>query len=59
MSDPSLSPFLQIEEVELLDKKGYLTVSLSLGKEGRILLRKPEGIREWHRTIKARFLSTV
>jgi len=41
--------------VELLDKRGYLTICLSMGgREGRILLRKPEGIREWHRTIKVR-----
>lgn len=42
----------QVEDVELLDKRGYLTVSLNVGKDGRLLLRKPEGIREWHRTIK-------
>ncbi len=42
----------QVEDVELLDKRGYLTVCLNLGKDGRILLRKPEGIREWHRTLK-------
>lgn len=42
----------EIEEVELVDKKGYLTVALSFHKEGRILLRKPEGIREWFQSIK-------
>ncbi|TRY72732.1 hypothetical protein TCAL_00263 [Tigriopus californicus] len=41
-----------VNEVELLDKKGYLTVSLLLNKEGKILLRKPEGIREWFATLK-------
>jgi len=42
-----------VEDVELLDKRGYLTVCLAMGgREGRVLLRKPEGIREWHRTIK-------
>lgn len=41
-----------VNEVELLDKKGYLTVSLVLNKEGKILLRKPEGIREWFATLK-------
>ncbi len=29
----------QVEDVELLDKRGYLTVSLNLGKDGRVLLR--------------------
>ena len=48
-----LVPF-QVEEVELIDKKGYLTISLSLAKEGKILLRKPEGIREWYRDLKVR-----
>ncbi|XP_059087159.1 uncharacterized protein LOC131883662 isoform X2 [Tigriopus californicus] len=42
----------EIEEVELVDKKGYLTVALSFHKEGRMLLRKPEGIREWFQSIK-------
>eukprot|EP00095_Tigriopus_kingsejongensis_P011317 maker-scaffold14_size734282-snap-gene-6.28 protein:Tk11317 transcript:maker-scaffold14_size734282-snap-gene-6.28-mRNA-1 annotation:"conserved hypothetical protein" len=41
-----------VSEVELLDKKGYLTVSLILNKEGKILLRKPEGIREWFASLK-------
>ena len=48
-------PSLQVEEVELIDKKGYLTISLSLAKEGsKILLRKPEGIREWYQDLKVR-----
>lgn len=43
----------EISSVELLDKRGYLTVCLHLTKEGgRILLRKPEGIREWHNALK-------
>ena len=43
-----------MDEVELIDKKGYLTISLSLVKEGKILLRKPEGIREWYQDLKVR-----
>ena len=46
--------FLQVEEVELIDKKGYLTLSISLAKDGKILLRKPEGIRDWFEDIKVR-----
>ena len=50
-----VSPALfQVEQVELIDKKGYLTISLSLVKEGKILLRKPEGIREWYQDLKVR-----
>jgi hypothetical protein len=44
----------QVEEVELVDKKGYLTLALTLAREGRILLRKPEGIRDWHQVITVR-----
>ena len=48
------SLLLQISSVDLLDKRGYLTVCLNLtAKEGsRVLLRKPEGIREWHDALK-------
>ncbi|XP_059086329.1 uncharacterized protein LOC131883019 isoform X2 [Tigriopus californicus] len=42
----------EIEDVELLDKRGYLTVSLTVAKEGKVLLRKPEGIREWFEALK-------
>ena len=41
-----------MEEVSLLTKKGYLTISLTNNKEGRILLRRHEGIREWFNTLK-------
>ena len=44
---------LQITSADLVDKRGYLTICLHLSKEGsRILLRKPEGIREWHEALK-------
>jgi hypothetical protein len=47
----------QVEEVELIDKKGYLTISLTLTKEGsKILLRRPEGIREWYQDLKVRLM---
>ena len=38
--------------MELVDKRGYLTICLTVTKEGKILLRKPEGIREWHQALK-------
>ena len=41
-----------IEEVSLLTKKGYLTVALSHAKDGRVLLRRHEGTREWFNMIK-------
>ena len=45
--------FWQILEVQLLDKRGYLTICLSLAaKDGKLFLRKPEGIREWYHTLK-------
>ena len=45
----------QINSVDLLDKRGYLTICLYLSKEGsKILLRKPEGIRDWHEALKVR-----
>ena len=45
--------FWQILEVQLLDKRGYLTICLSLAaKDGKLFLRKPEGIREWYHALK-------
>ena len=41
--------------MELLDKRGYLTISLSIAREGKILLRKPEGIRDWFAALKVHF----
>jgi hypothetical protein len=41
-----------VEEIELLDKKGFLTISISVPREGKIFLRKPEGLREWHDAIR-------
>lgn len=37
----------EVENCELLDKRGYLTICLFI-KEGKIYLRKTEGIREWY-----------
>ena len=43
-----------VEMVDLVDKRGYLTISLLVNREGKMLLRKPEGIREWFDMIKVR-----
>ena len=47
-----------MEEVSLLTKKGYLTISLTNNKDGRILLRRHEGIREWFNTLKSKVLES-
>jgi len=43
----------EIVDVQLLDKRGYLTICLTLAaKDGKLFLRKPEGIRDWYQTLK-------
>ena len=39
-----------VDHVELLDKRGYLTICINT-KEGKIYLRKTEGIRDWYNSI--------
>jgi len=43
-----------ISSVSLLDKRGFLTICLSLSsvREGRIYLRRAEGLRDWFNAIK-------
>jgi hypothetical protein len=41
-----------VEEVSLLTKKGYLTISVNHIKDGRVFLRRHEGIKEWFSMIK-------
>jgi len=43
-----------IASVALLDKRGFLTICLSLStvREGRIYLRRAEGLRDWFNVIK-------
>ena len=47
-----------IDSVELLDKRGYLTVCLHLGGEGKMSLRRTEGIRDWHRALRENMLES-
>ena len=47
-----------IDSLELLDKRGYLTICLSLGGEGKMYLRRTEGIREWHRALRENMLES-
>lgn len=44
--------FFKIEELELIVRRGYLTVSLSTPKTGKLLLRKPDGIRRWYQVVQ-------
>jgi hypothetical protein len=47
-------PLCEVEGVELVERRGYLTLSLCLGRgEGRLLLRRTEGIREWFLLIQS------
>jgi len=43
-----------VEEVDLLDRRGYLVISITLSSrgEGKIYLRKTEGIRDWFNSLK-------
>jgi hypothetical protein len=42
----------EIESVELLDKRGYLTVSINLVRESKVFLRRTEGIRDWFQALR-------
>ena len=35
-----------------MTKKGYLTISVNHTKDGRVFLRRHEGIKEWYSMIK-------
>ncbi len=37
-----------VSGVSLADRKGYLTLLLSLDKEDNMVLRRAEDIRDWH-----------
>ena len=41
-----------ILDVILSDKKGYLTLSVTFRKEGRIMLRSSAGIHSWFNIVK-------
>jgi len=42
----------EVESVDLLDKRGYLTISINLPREAKVFLRKTEGIRDWYKSLK-------
>ena len=41
-----------MEAIELLDKRGYLTICINLQREGKVYLRRTEGIRDWYESIR-------
>ena len=41
-----------IEAIELLDKRGYLTICITLAREGKVYLRRADGIRDWYEAIR-------
>ena len=42
----------EVEAIELLDKRGYLTICISMQREGKVYLRRTEGIRDWYEAIR-------
>ena len=46
----------EIQDIELVERRGYLTIRFNLPREGgTLLLRKTEGIRKWHQTLQVNF----
>ena len=45
-------PLPEVEAIELLDKRGYLTICINLQREGKVYLRRTEGIRDWYNAIR-------
>ena len=41
-----------LSSVSLEDRRGYLTLVVFCQKEGRMVIRKTEGIREWHDSLE-------
>ena len=41
----------QVGTISLEDRRGYLTLILTTQRDGKILLRKPEGIKDWYNSI--------
>ena len=51
--------FFQIEEVDLVERRGYLTLRILVKNEqGRLLLRKTDGIRKWYQLIQVKLVET-
>ena len=49
----------QIEEVDLVERRGYLTLRILVKNEaGRLLLRKTDGIRKWFQLLQVKLVET-
>ena len=44
-------PLTSVSSANLEDRRGYLTLVVTAQREGRLLLRKTEGIREWQQAV--------
>merc|ERR550525_1680500 len=44
-------PLASVSSASLEDRRGYLTLVVAAQREGRLLLRKTEGIREWQQAV--------
>merc|ERR1719458_111024 len=44
-------PLASVTSANLEDRRGYLTLVVTAQREGRLLLRKTEGIREWQQAV--------
>ena len=44
-------PLASVSSANLEDRRGYLTLVVAAQREGRLLLRKTEGIREWQQAV--------
>jgi hypothetical protein len=42
-----------IESLELVDRRGYLTITISQLREGKIFLRTTQGLQDWYNVIQA------
>ena len=48
----------EVEAMELVDRRGYLTICLSVPREGKVFLRKTEGIRDWYQAVQETMLES-
>ena len=50
----------EIQDIELVERRGYLTIRFNLPREGgTLLLRKTEGIRKWHQTLQVNIVDVL
>lgn len=42
----------EVEDIDLVERRGYLTLRITLPRDGKLLLRKTDGIRRWYQNIQ-------